>query len=197
MKVFTFSTLSIMILFLGLVGCKQKEEAKVTAETKKSEHLANVRHVTTTMTVQDIDLDKQLFTLQYAEGNVIVLQAAPNLPNIEDIKIGDEVEVKYIKSLMVFIAAHDAQRPAITEKKTITVSTEEGKPVEYIVDVKEKVSTVIAIDHDNREAILQDTEGNLHEVDLHHEIGDVGHVSVGDQVVYHYTESIAVHLVKV
>ena len=156
-----------------------------------------MRHVNTVMTIKDIYLAERLFTLQYAEGNTIVLRAEPNLPDVENIIIGDEVEVKYSKSLLVFVTSPDSKRPPVREKKTVRAEIEDGKPVEYIIDVVEKVSTVLAIDHEKREAILRDSEGYLHEVDIHDQVENLESLSVGDQIIYYSTETIAVHLVKV
>jgi hypothetical protein len=197
MKIITVSILWIIVLMLVLLGCSEKEQSKNTVDEVKSEHLVNVRHVNTVMTIEAINLEERLFTLRYAEGNTIVLKADPKIPDIEKIKIGDEVEVKYIKSLVVFVTSPDSSRPPISEKKTVRAEIEDGKPAEYIIDVIEKVSTVMAIDHEKREAILKDSEGHLHEVDIHDQVDNIESVSVGDQIIYHSTETIAVHLVKV
>ena len=197
MKFFNISNLWIIILIVGLISCKQKDETKDMVKTKISDHLVSIRSVTTIMTVQNINLEERLFTLQYAEGNVIVVKAAPDLLDIEAIKVGDEVEVKYLKSLTVFVTSPDSTRPVMTDKKTVKMDIEDGEPVEYIVDMVEKVSTVMAIDYEKREAMLKDSEGIIHEVDISHEVENLENVSVGDQVVYHFTESIAIHIVKI
>jgi len=197
MKFFNIINLWIIILIIGLISCKQKDETKNMAGEEKSSHLVSVRSVTTIMTVQSINLEERLFTLQYSEGNVIVVKAAPDLVGIENIKVGDEVEVKYLKSLTVYVTSPDSSRPTITEKKTVKMDTEGGEPVEYIVDIVEKVSTVMAIDYEKREAMLKDSEGIIHEVDVSHEVENLENVSIGDQVVYHSTESIAIHIAKV
>ena len=197
MKITKISYLMMILFAAALFSCAEKEEKKEAVSEEKSEHLASARHVTTIMTVKEINLEERLFTLEYSEGNEIVVRVEPNLVGIEEINVGDKVEVKYFKSLVVFVDSPENRRPPVSEKKTVTTATEDGEPVEYIVDVVEKVSTVMAIDHQKREAVLRDSEGNMHEVDISHEVENAEDVKVGDQVVYHFTESIAIHVAKI
>jgi len=197
MKFIRTSHLWLALLAIGLLSCSQKEETDTASDEKKSVHMVKARHVTTDMKVKEINLEERLFTLQYAEGNMMVVKVDPNIVGLEKIQVGDDVEVKYFKSLAVFVGSPDTHRPPVSEKKTVTVEIEEGKPVEYTVDVIEKVSTVIEIHHEKREAVLKDPEGNIHEVDISHLVENLEDVAVGDQIVYHYTESMAVHIAKV
>ena len=104
MKIFNLTLFAvILVLMISLFGCEKKEEVKMEAETEKPSRVLDLNEVTTTMIVKEIDLPQRLFTLDYGDGNEIVVEAANDVSGLEEIMVGDKVEVTYISSRAVYV----------------------------------------------------------------------------------------------
>jgi hypothetical protein len=180
---------------ISLFGCEKKEEVKVEAE--KPSRVLDLSEITTVMIVKQIDLPLRLFTLDYGDGNEIVVEAAPDLEGIESIKVGDKVSVTYLHSQAVYVTSPDEDRPPVASSRSVEVDSKDGKPRKFTVDITEKTSIVMAIDVENRTATLKDHEGNVKTIQVHPEVTNLENVNIGDQVVYQVTEAVAVDITKV
>ncbi len=190
----------VMVLaILALVaGCKQEEKAESqTEEMELPSRVIDVSEVTSIMTVKEINLSERLFTLTYEGENEMVVQAADDLTGLDKIRVGDQVEITYLKSLSFYVTDYDSTRPPVTSTTKVQVDSKGEKPKKYTVNLIEKTSTVEAIDAAARKATLRDHEGNLVEVDVSPELRNLENVKVGDQVVFQYTEALAVDIKKV
>lgn len=196
MKIFNLTLVTvILVLLISLFGCEKKEEVKV--EVEKPSRVLDLSEVTTTMIVKEIDLPQRLFTLDYGDGNEIVVQAADDLANLEQIKVGDKVEVTYISSTAVYVTSPDEDRPPVAASRSVEVQTKDGKPRKITVDIIEQTSTVLEVDVVNRTAVLKDHEGKVQKIDVHPETKNLENVKVGDQVVLQMTTAVAVDISKV
>ena len=195
MRVFKF--FMILIVLVALLSCKQKEEMETKTTEAKASRVLDVSEVTTVMTVKEIDLENRLFTLTYEGDNEIVLQAAPDLTGIENIKVGDEVNVTYIKSSVVYVTSPDSMRAAEVQRKDVMVDSKDGKPRKLTVDVFEKLSIVEALDVEQRMATLKHSDGTVETIKVSDEFENLDKVKVGDHVIYQFSEAVAVDIVKV
>lgn len=191
MKVLNY--ILILVFLMTMFSCSKKDEM---AEEKPSRVL-DVTEVTTMMTVKEINLEERLFTLDYGDGNVIVVKSAEDLEGIENIQVGDKVNVTYIRSKAVYVTGPDAEGPAIASTRAVEVDSKDGKPRALTVKVKEDKSTVEAIDYEKRTAVLRHEDGTLENIDVADEVRNLENVKVGDVVVLQVTEAIAVDIVKV
>jgi hypothetical protein len=197
-KIFNLTVILVVsVMMISLTSCEKKEEMKTETTEELPSRLIDLTEVTTEMIVKEIDLAKRLFTLDYGDGNVVVLEAAPDLEGIENIKVGDKVDVTYLKSEAVYVTSPDEERPPTASTRSVEVDSKDGKPRKFQVDIIEKTSTVVEIDVENRKATLKDSQGNLSTVDVHPEFKNLEKVNVGDQVVYQVTEAFAVDISKV
>jgi len=185
----------ILVLIFSLMSCEKKEEMKVEAE--KPSKVLGLNEVTTVMIVKGIDLPQRLFTLDYGDGNEIVVEAAPDLAGMDKIKVGDKVSVTYLSSKAVYVTSPDEDRPPVASSRSVEVDSKDGKPRKFQVDIIEKTSTVEAIDLEKRTATLKDHEGKLHTIQVADDVQNLENVKVGDQVVYQFTEAVAVDITKV
>ncbi len=186
-----------VILVISLLSCKEKEAPKTETEAAKPSRVIDVSEVTTEMIVKEMDIPTRMFTLEYADGNEIVLQAAEDLTGIEKIKVGDKVRITYLKSTAVYVTSPDAERPSVAGASTVEVDSEGEKPRKLTVEVTEKTSTVEAIDVENRKATLKGPDGKIETVDVSPEVKNLENVKVGDQVVYQVTTAVVVDIAKV
>jgi hypothetical protein len=180
---------------ISLMSCEKKEEMKVEAE--KPSKVMDLTEVTTVMIVKNIDLSTRLFTLDYGDGNEIVVEAAPDLEGIESIKVGDKVSVTYLKSTAVYVTSPDKDRPPVASSRSVEVDSKDGKPRKFTVDIIEKTSTVMAIDAEKRTATLKDHEGKIENIEVADDVQNLENVKVGDQVITQVTEAVAVDITKV
>ena len=188
--------LSVMVV-VSLMACKEKEEAKTETEVPKPSRVIDLSEVTTELIVKEMDLPTRMFTLEYADGNVIVVEAAEDLTGIEKIKIGDKVKITYLQSTAVYVTSPDASRPAVADARTVEVDSEGEKPRKVSVEVTEVTSTVMAVDAEKRTATLKDADGKIETINVHPEVTNLENVKVGDQVVYQVTKAIAINISKV
>ena len=186
-----------MILVVSLISCKEKEAPKTETEAAKPSRVIDLTEVTTEMTVKEIDLPTRMFTLEYADGNVIVTEAAEDLTGLDKIKVGDKVKVTYLKSTAVYVTSPDADKPSLAGARTVEVDSEGERPRKLTVDISEQTSTVMAIDAKMRTATLKDADGVVETIEVSPEVKNLENVKVGDLVVYQVTEAIAVNIEKV
>jgi hypothetical protein len=187
----------ILILMFSLMACQDKEAPKVEKEMSKPSRVIDLSEVTTEMIVKEIDLPSRLFTLEYSDGNEIVVEAAPDLTGLDKIKVGDKVKITYLKSTAVYVTSPDADRPSLAGARTVEVDAKGERPRKLTVEVTEQKSTVMAIDLENRKATLKDAEGKVETIDVSPEVKNLENVKVGDIVVYQVTEAVAVNIEKV
>ena len=189
--------LVIFALVLSLVSCEKKNEVKMETEAAKPSKVLGLSEVTTIMIVKEIDLPQRLFTLDYGDGNEIVVEAAPDLTGIDKIKVGDKVSVTYLNSKAVYVTSPDEDRPPVASSRSVEVDSKDGKPRKFMVDIIEKTSTVEAIDVAARKVTLKDHEGKIQTIDVAADVQNLENVKVGDQVVFQVTEALAVDISKV
>ena len=192
-----FHLILALILLFSLIACEKKEEMKVETEQPKPSKVLDLSEVTTVMTVKEINLPERLFTLDYGDGNLIVVEAASDLEGIDKIEVGDKVEVTYLKSEAVYVTSPDADRPSIAEGRTVQVDAEGERPRKITVDIMEKTSTVEAINYETRETTLRGPDGRLTTIHVKDDVQNLENVKVGDQVVFQYTETVAVDIKKI
>jgi hypothetical protein len=189
--------LVILVLMLSLASCEKKDEVKMEAETEKPSKVLDLTEVTTIMVVKQIDLPQRLFTLDYGDGNEIVVEAADDVANLDKIVVGDKVSVTYLSSKAVYVTSPDKDRPPVASSRSVEVDSKDGKPRKFTVDIIEKTSTVEALDLATRTATLKDHEGKVHTVQVADDVQNLENVKVGDQVIYQFTEAVAVDITKV
>lgn len=196
MKIFNLTIITvILVLLISLFGCEKKEEVKV--EVEKPSRVLDLSEVTTTMIVNEVDLSNRLFTLDYGDGNEIVIEAANDVANLDQILVGDKVEVTYITSTAIYVTSPDEDRPPVAASRAVEVDSKDGKPRKITVDIIEKTSTVLAVDAVKRTATLKDHEGKIQNIDVNPEVKNLENVKVGDQVVLQMTKAIAIDISKV
>ncbi|HEY6512283.1 MAG TPA: hypothetical protein VI032_09905 [Burkholderiaceae bacterium] len=142
-----------------------------------------------TAIVQAVDKANRLVTLKGPEGNVFDIQCGPEVKNFDQIKVGDEVAVRYLEALTLTlkkgggaprekVEAEDAavakpgQRPGVAAARKVTV-----------------MADVIAVDAAKQTIRLK---GPKRTVDLPvKDPKQFAMVKVGDQVEATFVEAIA------
>ena len=148
------------------------------------------RMSTVRATVESIDAANRQLTLKGPRGNVFPLTVDPQVRNLEQVKVGDQVVVRYFESLSLTLKK-DGKELRGSNTQTDAVRTPAGeRPGGAVAREVEVTADVIAVNAKTQTVTLK---GPKHTVDL--KIPDKGQfklVKVGDQVQAVYTEALAV-----
>lgn len=170
----------------------------VLAEEKapaKKPYVKKERTVTATATVQAIDLDKRVVTLKGAEGNVFDVTVGKEARNLTQVKVGDEVTVKYYEALSAKVYKK-GEAPKVEGATEGLARTKPGEKPGGIAGRQMTVTaTVEAIDMKKPTVTLKGSEGKLLTVKVK-DRKNLENVKVGDEVVLTYTEALAISVEK-
>jgi Cu/Ag efflux protein CusF len=141
-------------------------------------------------TVEAIDAAKREITLKGPKGKVVPLSVSPDVRNLEQVKVGDQVVVTYIEALSLTLMKEGKALRATTTK-TDGVRTPEGaKPGGAVAEHVKVTADVIAVDQKTHMVTLK---GPKQEVDLY--VADPAQlklIKVGDQIEAEYTQALAI-----
>jgi hypothetical protein len=171
---------------------KEKGEAKESKEKKESAKPSGMKErvVEVVATVEAIDLNKRIVTLKGPQGNVFDLKVGEKAKNLPQVKVGDQVKVKYYESL-----AFEVKKPGAAGGAEATGALATAKPGEKPGGIAAEqvtvTATVEAIDAKKQRVTLKGPEGKLLEVKVK-DPKNLKNVKKGDQVVLTYTEALAV-----
>jgi hypothetical protein len=200
MKRYIIISLSI-ILTAGLApalsnAADQKPEAATPAKPAAAEAPAatqGVLHtntVTVTAKVEGIDLEKRLVTVRGPKGNVLEIEAGPEVRNLAQVKVGDNVVVRYQESI-AFDLKKEASAPEAAAGGLVTRAEPGEKPGAGAARVIVADVTITAIDPKSMIVTVKGPSGNVFDVKAR-DPERLKTIKVGDQVRVTYTEALAI-----
>lgn len=147
-----------------------------------------------TATVTAIDRDSRKVTLVTRDGDKSVVKCGPEVANFAQIEVGDQVKAAVTERLVVFVrnpgeAANDGAAAAVA------LAPIGDKPGGVMANVEEITATVQSIDLKHRKATLKFADGSTKTFKVRPDVDMTKH-SVGDEVVFRATESVAVSVEK-
>jgi hypothetical protein len=160
------------------------------------EHLDRGTLIEATATVVDIDHANRLVTIQGPEGRSATVTAGPEVKNLDQVKVGDQISVKYYQSMAVdLIRPGEAQPPAGAEVAAGAATAAPGeKPAGIAAKQVRATIEVITVDPYKKTISFRGPDGRLREVsmdtpDLKHYLDEI---KDGDTVEVVYTEALAI-----
>ncbi len=168
----------------------QSTAAPAAAAKKVGPGLVIAETTSITAKVDAVDVGKRLVTVTGPRGKTVTLKAGPEVKNLDQIKPGDELIVRYFESVGLFIRKSDTP-PAATETAAVRVAPKGKKPVAVVVDTVEFTGTVEAVDHAKRRVTIKSPEGKTRTMKVDPSVTRLDEVKKGDQVVLRYTEAVA------
>ncbi|MRR07824.1 MAG: hypothetical protein EG828_12995 [Deltaproteobacteria bacterium] len=188
-KLLAVTVAALVALSVGGVALAEEK-----APAKKP-YVKKERTVTATATVQAIDLEKRIVTLEGPEGNVFDVTVGKEARNLPQLKVGDEVTVKYYEafSAKVYKKGEAPVAEGITEGLARTKPGE--KPGGVAGRQMAVTATVEAIDMKKPTVTLKGAEGKSVVVKIK-DRKNLENVKVGDEVVLTYTEALAISVEK-
>ncbi len=146
--------------------------------------------LTTRATVEAVDQANRMVTLKGPEGNTFEINAGDNVRNLEQIKPGDQVMVRYYESLLVQMAKPGGQ-PTSSATGSVERAMPGEKPGGSAVRQITTTATVVGVDRGNSEVMLQGPRGNVVTVKAA-DPANIENLKKGDQINITYTQAMAI-----
>ena len=138
-----------------------------------------------------VDVKKRLVTVTSPRGKTLTLKVGSEVSDLEQVKPGDQLVVRYFESLALFVRK-GSEPPAAAERTAVQVVPDKRKkPAGVAVDTAEFRGTVEAVDHVKRRVTLKGPEGKTRTIKVDPSVKRLDEVKKGDQIVVRYTEATA------
>jgi len=187
---------SRFIIFLVSLFAALSLQAGMEASTAEKPSFSATQTVQMVAVVDAIDREARTVTLRGPEGNTRTLQAREDSTNIDQIEVGDKVDVEYMLSLSIEVYANDGMEPGEGMMAVDAVNEEGDTPA-----VVQAVSTVktATVEEINIEANTFKLKWPGDEVKEYEAMNpeNLKKAEVGDLVVVTQTEAVALRLQEV
>ena len=183
--------LSMFVIALGatLLACASTHETASSQPPPSG--LISEGIVTSTATVEKIDVAKRLVTLRNANGQLIELQVDESVKNLPQVKKGDRVIAKYYESLAYEVNKPGAATPGTAGAGQVATATPGSKPGKVAARQIEITTSIEAIDKKTSMVTLKGADGKLTPVKVK-DPSKLDRVRVGDLVTITYSQAVAV-----
>ena len=175
-----------VILSLLIGGCAAEREKPTPVERTRVEEI--------TATVEKIDVEKRMVTLRAPMGNVLTLKVDDRVKNLPQVKVGDQVVVKYYESLAVRMA--EPGDPVATSTSGLAAAKPGEMPAGAAARQVTVTATVQAINKKDPAIALKGPEGDVVTVRVM-DPKNLEKVKVGDKLLITYTESFAISVERI
>ncbi|MDM0022114.1 hypothetical protein [Variovorax saccharolyticus] len=193
MKLLTSLTVSVVLgTLLPVAFSKDQSGTEITASTKPG--TGTIKElVKVTGVVEAIDLQTRHVTVKDATGKLIPLAVGPEARNLEQVKVGDRVTVRYAQALTLTLVKDGNEiRSRVDSPVTGSRTVKGERPGGSLGRQVEVTANVVAVNRKTKMITLRGTE---YEVDLKVRDPDqLKMIKVGDQVHATYTEAVALSI---
>lgn len=155
---------------------------------------ATVRELTAT--IEDVDLANRMITLKGPEGNKVTTEVGPEVENLDQVKVGDEVVIQYYLAVMVSAkrVSDDAKRGEEIIASGVATAVDGGLPAGVAGrEVKETVE-ILGTDKFKKAIAFRGADGKFREIsmDAPHLEGRIEDFKEGEKYEVVYKEALAV-----
>jgi D-arabinose 1-dehydrogenase-like Zn-dependent alcohol dehydrogenase len=170
----------------------QTEQVLITKGSQPGLYALETTKVTATVT--GIDASSRKVTVVTPEGKKQVITAAPEVRNFDQIKIGDQLLVTLTTEAVVYMAKDGPASPDGTTG-IVAIAAKGEKPGIVKGETSQLTAKVIALDTQKHKATAQFADGSKKTFNVRKEV-DMTKVSLGEEVVFRYTEAQAILIQK-
>jgi len=187
----TFAVIASLLGALGMPAYAQKASGDSATVMKDSEpgKATIAQERTIVATVEAVDAAQRKVTLKGPKGKVVPLTVGPDVRNLEQVKVGDRVAVRYLEALSLTLKKDGKELRTSTKASDAARTPEGARPGGVVADQTTIIADVIAVDAKTRIVTLK---GPNQEVDLR--VADPEQlklIKVGDQIEAVYTQALA------
>lgn len=193
MKSKSFLITAILSLALILpLGSQADNEAPATDKPS----ISATQMVQVTTIVEAIDLETRQVTLRGPEGNSRTITASEEAKNLDQIDVGDHVNVEYVQHMSIEVFANDGMEPGSGTLSAVARSAEDEAPGAMHVETSITSATVEEINLEDNTFKLKWPGGDIKQYEAK-DPENLRKAAVGDLVVTTFTEAIAIYLNEV
>jgi hypothetical protein len=145
--------------------------------------------------VEAIDYEARTVTLKGPQGNLKTI-TAENTPNLEEVHVGDQVNVEYVESLSIEVFENEGVEPGQGVMTATAVNTPDQAPGGMEMVTAVTTATVAEINLEANTFKLNMPGGEVREFQAMNP-ENLKLAAVGDLVVATVTEAVAIYLVEV
>lgn len=182
------AALAAGLSFITLAQTPAATEGTMRATGPGKGAVANTVEITAS--VQAIDKAKRAVTLRGPEGNLRTITVGPEVKNFDQVKVGDQVAVRYLEALSLELKKGGTMPVARTESAVAGKAKPGEKPGIGGARQITVTADVIALDAANQIVTLKGPELTV-DVKVH-DPDQFKLVKVGDQVEATYTEALLI-----
>jgi Cu/Ag efflux protein CusF len=184
--------LSALLGALAIPAIAQKAGGDTTTMTKETSPgkgtLRQERQIIAT--VEEVDAAKGQVTLKGPKGNLVPLTVGPEVRNLAQVKVGDQVRVRYAEALTLTLKKGGKELPSSKEASEAIRAPAGARPGGAVGEQVTVIANVIAVNAKTHEVTLK---GPNQTVDLYVEDPkQLKLIKVGDQVEAVYTQAVAI-----
>jgi Cu/Ag efflux protein CusF len=192
MKNFRRILLALMLAagMTGLAVAQEKDSAAKDAAPAKV--IVNV--IKLSGTVKAVDQENKTVTVEGSGGKTITVDAK-NARNLDQVKVGDKVNLQYTEELALFLRKSDAP-PSATQGDMVALAPKGQKPAGLMARTIELTGAVESVDLKKRTVALKGPAGNVRTFHVDKAVKNFNQIKVGDQVVLRFTQAVALSVVK-
>ena len=147
--------------------------------------------LTTTATVQKVDLKTRRVTLKDPDGKVFTIVAGEEVRNLPQLKRGDVLRVTYYQAVAYQVSKAGTAKPEVSTTSDVSRAPLGEKPGASVSSAVTVRTTIERIDKANSEVALRDPEGVVTVVKVK-DPTKLDAVAVGDLVDITFTEALAI-----
>lgn len=179
---------AVALLCAGIWGCATEPE-------KPPSGIVRENTVSSTATVQKINLETREVSLVDTNGKPLTIKCGPEVRNLEELRVGDKVTATYYESV-----AYEVHKPGAVEAGTRAAvgaaRAEPGeKPGAVAANVVQVTATIEAIDKSVPSVTLRKADGQLVPIKVR-DASRLENVAVGDMVEITFTEAMAISVTQ-
>jgi hypothetical protein len=145
------------------------------------------------VTVDAIDYSDRSIALTGPNGVTHIFTAGPEVVNFDQIKKGDIVKVEYFTRLAVSVRKVGAPLAA-GQVDALALAPVGAQPGVFATRTVTMNANVLSIDYGTRVVTLKPLSGDVVTFTVDPRVKDLDKVHVGDQVIFNYTEAVAIYV---
>jgi len=144
-----------------------------------------------TAEVLAIDKADRMVTLRGPNDNEVDIMVSEEARNFDQIKVGDQVRVKYFESVAIYLGDAGTQ-PEAGASVVVGRTAEGDKPGAYTVSIVEMSAAIVGIDRNERTLTLKLSDGDVVTRDVDPSVQMFDTLRVGDTIHVRMTEAFAI-----
>jgi hypothetical protein len=174
--------LMFALLTLSLWGC-------AVSEPKQELKIDRAETISVKATVEAVNMVTRIIILRASDGRIFEIYAGPEVANLQQVRVGDEVVALYAESLAVRMAKPGEVRDESSQG--FGVATPGSKPGGRVEKETTLTAEIVGIDKTLETARLKLPDGRFRVVKVQ-DPRNLDKVKVGDTIVVTYTEAYAI-----